>query len=617
MDTEWVSIDDFSPGIYGDLHTGVTSSSAPRGSIAKNGAATIDGTYRCCSDPAGALVPLPARGAAATNTLAAITPGATTIPTFYPTGQQSIYILDALVGVRFVDDTTIPAGGSADAENVAVAYAFNYSTAGTGVYGQYFIGRLYERWRAGTPSLDFFFAKGNIQPPPASMVPNAVLSFGLGSTAGNSRNLVMTVNPAHPLMAMRGGAISAADLLLTTFETDNTNGANYVQHVSGGTFFDNSITWPQAANAALPTAESLFPISTTYKMWNLLGHQGRIVGQARSSTSGFRFGDATAMWVDDSFIRYSAVHALNGTPISGRYGEENFSGVGCMASLSADELLIVHNHGGGFLIRGDLSNPTVVKLPYIESTYGVQVHPVVTPLGLIYATRNGIFGFAGGDTSKKLSTQIEGFFFRHEQDQANEQYIGYRGRMEWWHPWVMVPNNYMMDSRTGSWWRLDTVNVPYSLYQTVPSSGKLYAFPYKLTTNDSTVWDTYDPTVMASSYQWNSQPLVESRDRLRSYQTVRVIAAPGPHTNLNQIAVTLTGIAQNGSVVSSPTVTMSFTATDDDCRPVMLQAQIKPNFVAMWTQVAITAVAAAGAAPKIMQLSLGTADRNRADRITT
>ena len=54
----WITIDDFSPGIHGDYHSGITGTT--RGSAyLQNGAAVIRSTYRCCSDQVGALVPLP------------------------------------------------------------------------------------------------------------------------------------------------------------------------------------------------------------------------------------------------------------------------------------------------------------------------------------------------------------------------------------------------------------------------------------------------------------------------------------------------------------------------------------------------------------------------------
>jgi hypothetical protein len=90
---DWINIADFSPGIFADLHGGIAAGS--RGSVLTNGAATIDGTYRCCADPSGALVPLPA----ATTVQTAISiPDAVTYGTSgFPATFPGAYVLEAQV----------------------------------------------------------------------------------------------------------------------------------------------------------------------------------------------------------------------------------------------------------------------------------------------------------------------------------------------------------------------------------------------------------------------------------------------------------------------------------------------------------------------------------------
>lgn len=183
----------------------------------------------------------------------------------------------------------------------------------------------------------------------------------------------------------------------------------------------------------------------------LVAHQARLVSVVQSNDSDLA----------EEFIAYSDALALH----TGNYhtllvGEEAPSGIGVLASLTADELFVVKHTGGGVLVRGDLDNPQVVKLPFIQSTGGLVSRGTPSPLGFAYGTSAGVFVFTGGAQTEKLSNQIDGCLWDFWTKSAEEHpsavnWIGSRGRFGFWHPFICVPNNWIMHTESGGWWRLE------------------------------------------------------------------------------------------------------------------------------------------------------------------
>lgn len=246
----------------------------------------------------------------------------------------------------------------------------------------------------------------------------------------------------------------------------------------------------------------------------LISHQGRVVFPDRRRTLTTLYADQSYGFTDDLFF-YSAVNLpcqnflinfLNtdrGETNSGYDGwpaatqepynsflaaEDVVADVGTIGVVTVDQMLIVKHKGGGALVSGDLDNPTINRLPYIESTGGVICKGAPTPVGYVYGSPNGIFMWSGGDNTQKLSPQLDGFFWNHTDGSDEEQYAGSRGRMGFWNGFVCVPNNYLFDIETQSWWRfsiptlapLSDVIAPFNCYDT-DDDNLLYAWPYRHT----------------------------------------------------------------------------------------------------------------------------------------
>lgn len=614
--TEWIAVSDFTPGIFGDFHgaggTGNPGSST-RGAIMRDGAATIEHTYGCRADRSGALVPLPKRTAGKQQTLL---PGgnANATTSYYPTGYIGAYLLDAClvqVGLTSPTDTW-----------VFTLWSFLYSTGGTGAsYKEMVTGMMY-RMPAGTTSSFFWESSDPNTTNTAIPITSGSLCASRGTTAATYpldmqtfERFVAICYENSTLAGLHAAAgIVAAEAAITTYDTDVS--ANYPR----GTLYANGLTtFPDITSGAPASVKFLTSVAGNALLFaplQVIEHQGRLVGASRLGAQ---------MWVSSSLeplIGYTRVNDPNvlasGGTSGGLYQNRGLlEGFGGMASLTADELFLLGHNGGALVVRGDINNPTVAQLPFVESTYGVATHLAITPLGVVYGSRNGIFAWSGGDTSTKLSAQLEGMFWDHAV--GAESYLNTRGRLCWWHPWVCVPNGFLFDTDTESWWRLTdpTANstTPYNIFAVDPSTGVLYAFPYKLTATQNTVYDTYTPSTLAASFSWRSQPLVQSRERLVTIQQVELVAS-NPTATDSTVTVTVEGIDEAG-VLTSRTVTFTLTGTGTSGgRPQIIRQSLtspdsgltQGSITARYIQFRIEA-SNATVAPKIMSIGMGVTDR--------
>ncbi len=311
--------------------------------------------------------------------------------------------------------------------------------------------------------------------------------------------------------------------------------------------------------------------------------------------------------------------------------EDMVSPIGVLGVVTADELLVVKARGGGALVRGDLDNPTVRRMPHIQSTGGITSKGAQTPLGYVYGARTGVFVFDGGDVTKKLSRQIDGFFWNpyEEEDISLE---GSYGRFAYWNDMVFVPNNFVYDVESDSWWKLDdrfVIDLDPLTYQAWPhyniylnnNTGRLFCFPYKCTetTADNTgrVWHVLDDTFLATQYSWQSHPLVETRGRRQSFRDVRLVVTARAAA---EIVVTLTGYDEEGDTVATRTVSFTVDPSNADL-PQIMRKDIATNFAAEYVQVRLQATSGtladpdfADPAPKIHSVRLGLSPRQRTPR---
>lgn len=346
--------------------------------------------------------------------------------------------------------------------------------------------------------------------------------------------------------------------------------------------------------------------------------------------------------------------------------EDSVAPIGTVGVVGVDQMLAVKHWGGGALITGDMNSPTIRRLPFLEPTRGINHFGIASPLGFVYGSTDGVFAWQGGDTSQKLSSQIEGFFWNHVNevesepakfagatyqtlDQTPEIYAGSRGRFGFWNGFVCVPNNYLLDTRTGSWWRFpDEVPKPgvggfnaeyfpyepYNVYlstgETNPASpgefpGRLLAFPHRNfhptdLGSPRPFVHVFDIDQLVSRYSWQSHPIIETQGRTLSFQEIRMVVTPKISAGDQRIRVVLEGITERGAATTSTTtLTIPAPATEN---PQLIRADITPNFQGEYVTVRIEADSNpdistddfAIPAPKIHSFALGYKDRARSTR---
>lgn len=625
-DAQFIEITDFSPGIFSDYHygSGRTVAETQEGSLfAGNGAATVENTARCCADRTGALVPLPKLVVGkTTNRL----PTAGNGSGQYLSGVHANYLLDAYVrGEMFVFGDQQAA--DTDRAGIYTMYGFPYEVGSEGTEYWTVIAQLHRLFDSSSAQHDLMWAKGlnsmaaftasTLQLGAGNFIPFRVRNSIEDARTGDCVAWVAYAAPGYEAAAgtWKTGALAAADLGLTDYDTytDSVYPGNHRRVI--GIHPKPPITSASASSGFLGGSHGGPTEETMPDAIHLVAHQGRMVAITRTQKFSGKVSDSSELWgIISESVTYSPVQDFYGDLGFGcfetaQFGEEKPFRSGVVASITADEIIFIKDREGAILVRGDLDNPTVVQLPYVESTHGAYSIPAKTNFGLVYGTANGVYVWEGGESSRHISPQIEGWFWNHD---TTLNYLGNRGRFAWWNPWVVVPNNFIYDSRTESWWRLDSpanTTVSCNVADVVNSGNRLYLFPHKLSQNAAPMWYTAAPDVLADTYTWQSQPLVETRARVVTVQEVHILATPAS-TTAATITVTLTGYAANGTPVTPVVTTFTLAANRN---PQMLHKDVVTNFQATHVTVQITANAnnTGVPAPKIHSVSLATAGRAR------
>lgn len=596
--TSSITISDFSPGIFSSYHagSGAYASSAPSLSLPANGAATIENTHSCCADPNSKwLIPLPRKTSGAETTL----PGSSGS---YPNAYE-MKTLDALAFGPMA-----PSSGANNpydvAEQVFVVYGFFYTVAGA--TRTYTLGRY---WDPSGSKKEWLYNK-SVSAPPTYVNARLNAQLGLGRTAASGTAVPVpagtSIQPSLMWLVENGGgtasgAVAAGDQLSgLTFGTDT-----------------GAWTWTDFTGASNSTA-GVYPSYTntlnintdTFKLRAFsdqavlsVPHQGRFVSLCGSQ---YAFGPSIAY---NEKLGFSAVNQFYTTAANDGYGTIDFIGegsplAGVMASMNASDLIIIRKSGGAVLIRGSLTDPTIIRLPGVESTGGVITKPINVPgLGLAYCTVNGVFVFDGQATSKKISPQIDGQFWQY-YDPATDNRVGNAGRLAYWNSWLCVPNDYMFDTRTGGWWKLTNTAThnAYSTYDVGAQTNRLYAIPNKVTSTYLTAFDYYDANTLALSYSWQSQPLIETTDKVLSFTSIDLTAMAAPNSTNPTVTLTFTGYNSDGSTMQPvPEVFSLSTSTG----PQFNERNMHPAFQGRYVQVRVEASADSGAAPTVGPITLG------------
>lgn len=477
-DLQWVTLQDFSPGIQ--QRTNRTGASISPHFV--NGAATAEGTFRCVSLPSGGIGPFMGQTDVVT----------TTPPQSAQTTGQGHFPIAGALTVPSVFGTT-QAGNTALAQ-ASFLLALNWSSPDDNRFQMRRI-RMYDH-----PAFDTI---DNItQAGTGSLF---VSSCGMESTRAST---VSVTTPGVPTTAYSWGLVSPA----------------------------NSGLWKMFPSPTTPSSNTPLTISTAIYGSILTTHQNRSVVAVLVSYSN----GSTGSLLNNENIHYTNVNLTtieNATAAT--FGQEVSNSIDFLVSTDASELFMGKRFGGCLLLRGPLDDATVYRLPSVTSPGGNSVVPATSPIGVVYAVTNGgVYAWGGGGTAEFLSANLEDNFW----DDTFVQLFrgGTPGRMLTFKNYIFAPHNWFYDYTQKSWWRLDepyaASDFSISYYNYLGNDG-IIATPRGFTSTATPVGIIYRLSQPATSWTWQSQPINETLNKLCDVRQF-VLVGQGNGT----VTVTLTGI---------------------------------------------------------------------------
>lgn len=322
--------------------------------------------------------------------------------------------------------------------------------------------------------------------------------------------------------------------LMATEEEEGLDTAYYVSYPDASDANDDPLyTNPHDQPMKLPTPLGVAMPGIVF------GHQGRLM--ALAGTSGYAFAQRLNYHASDVSFR-PASETIMYWPVLDIYNasgarwttmmEEASTGYGVWCSVSANNLFLVKNQGGGVQISGDVENPTVTRLPGIPSVGFLPNRGVMTERGFVYGSASGIWLWTGSDSAEQLADALDPLFWLPEDPTVTlREPAAIRGSFAYRYPYVFAPNNWMLDMRSGGWWRYhptpdqDAENGRIYGFNEIECTGNLWAFPLSYTVDAPTLASYFDQHYAVDHWKWKSQPLVRTRNRQLTYRQIVLVGS--------------------------------------------------------------------------------------------
>lgn len=460
---EWVIVNDFSPGIRGRVRPADITTTTQR----RPGIAAPDGTYRCQALPDGSLGPLPKR----TYTL---------VPASIP------------IAVANVEEGRLPISGFWADGPIQTDVEFHVA---------------YEGALAATAKGFWYWQR--IRHFSTDQV-DTLKSFA--STTND--HLVRTVRPTwfHNYRAHVSDQTQPGLPGVVAGWFDAGGGGDRVWHMFPDPDTPTSDTPGSIEQTQGGAAAALDPS-------HCFAHQGRSVVLDQNS---YNHGANSYVWTHNEDIYFTESNLDYMTSlIAQTFGMENAVGYAGAISTNYSELLLLKNSGGGLFVRGDIADPTVLRVPGIPAVGNVRHTPATSPVGVVFlAGYTGAWLWNGGESAENISYDtIDGTDFivtRQSNTPGGSDFLDYAGRIYHWYNYVIFPNNWVWDWQHQSWWRLENPSdvVLFHIGPDNPVLGTLYAAPAFLTSSSSILVYGYSIETPADDYVWTSQPLPIQEDNL-------------------------------------------------------------------------------------------------------
>jgi hypothetical protein len=580
---DYIVIDDFSQGIV-DSYSAVSGGDQ---SSAKDGAARKEDTYSCLAAPRGGLVP--AWGIADSITQSLIDTAGR-----YHSGHPYMRVIGSHNASPVLrkgplapsNGTTSGTGWStaydgndATPDHLFVMYEFFYDNTGSGDWRHRVSVRGYKRFLSSPATHDLVTFTSPLSM--ASLHADHV-RYGHGAVFPYRQSYGWDSTP-DPDYTLPGGPIIYMAHSLTPSRQDGVAGPTAKQY-----------QYPDDSNNVAdvtPTAHDVL------EFVSITQHQGRIVAARRdfggdpvagANQYGYLLGDDGVVQMPEMLVAGQFNAGTTNTLVDGFFGtqldQDDPYGFGVIHSLGANELLLVKQRGGALVARGDIDNPTVLKISGFPDVRNAANIGAQTPLGFVFGTRGGVYLYPGGDRAQSISPNLEGWFW---QPTSATRLLPPQpqGKFAWFDPYIIAPGNWCMDTRNGAWMRyyptpsLVGAGNGGRIFPFVEQSAgdHFYALNAGVSNSNSTeeypneIASRFSTTATMPAWSWRSQPLVRTRGRRINVREVQILAQAldGNET----VTVTLYGYA-HGSSYSQVLGTYAFTVPDVS-RPVQLTHPFK------------------------------------------
>jgi hypothetical protein len=553
QDYLYVELNDFSPGIYDDWYSLGGAQTAPPG------AAQLTGTFGCLSGRGGGLIPAPKRVNRVQETLFGVGGN-------YPVGDVNTHITAFRVLSPVYDRTGVAAAARGTVrpfpDQLFVAFEYYQSGAHNSVIRTY---KMHQQ-SAANPAIGTV-GTFNISTA-ATAAAAAPFYYGFSAVEFSRSNSVDPTAAGYPIAAT--GFTSCKDQVTQTHKS-----------------------YPAVASPTVDSVDDIAGLAVQggFSAYGLLAHQDRIIGL--TLTVNFGIGTGGELPFDGLTGTNPNDISTNGFLVT-TFCSENPGLFGSFVSMNSSEIFVVKQQRGGYAIRGDVANPTVIRLPGVEPTFDAANIGTIDNNGVyVYGTKRGVFGWSGGDTSPYLSPQLDGWFWQTGGAAGTDNYLFIKGQFSRVGSLIFAPNNFILDTVTKSWWKLtDTTTQPVYTFWDTTAGGNAVGVVASVSGTQQVLADWYDPTQGQSSYSWRSQPLAVTKNRVVVFREFTLMAQ-----GVGTVTVTTTGI--NGA-----TDVQSFTINSAN-QPVTIEKEGMVKTHDAYVTIASDSGNQNVAAPRVYRLRLG------------
>jgi hypothetical protein len=503
---QYITLDDFSPGLFSNWIANGGAQPAPKGACQVGTSVLTDGTYGCVSGPNNCLMPGPKLVQTMHQGLIDTAAGVNQ----YVSGDAQMHALAfRVVSPVSENDFEDAQGISPFPDQIWIAWGWYLITDSPTN------GHISEKCTIRTYFTYFTDFIGNATYPFASPTPAAPNIFD--AVTHSTADLI-----GPPLLPQLVYGIASIDTTRANNAAPTSPGTVETVMCHNNAFSSGNVVvaFPKNSTPGVNSTEAI--AFSANNIGTLFSHQDRIVGMRNAFQQSYGTNGFTAA---SEILEFTDVNNYSVVTTGGEiFVSEHPNGYGSWISMSANQLLLIKQRGGGVAVTGPLEQPTITYQPGIPSTLNAPNIGAVTPNGTyIYGTTRGIYEWTGGDGANLISPQFDGFFWRPTwlNDaqpgvfQVDKRY-GQYGSFAYVNPFIFCPNNYLYNIQTGGWWRL---NIPGLNNQTTYAfwdtnvNGLAIGCAAAVTNTSTVAADWYDTTQGQSAYQWVSHPLAESVNR--------------------------------------------------------------------------------------------------------